>query len=90
MAMYLALFSKGIVATISACITLFSTVMSNINRNFKVNPYCRVKYQSISNFQSTKFSCKLYTNYLFFLFYFSFHYYSQGNRHVTIKFVSVE
>ncbi|KAL5270720.1 hypothetical protein ACHWQZ_G001413 [Mnemiopsis leidyi] len=37
MAMYLALFSKGIVATISACITLFSSVMSNINRNFKLS-----------------------------------------------------
>ena len=37
MAMYLALFSKGIVATISACITLFSTIMAKVNSNFRVS-----------------------------------------------------
>ena len=37
MAMYLALFSKGIVAAISAAITLFSTLMANVNRNYRVS-----------------------------------------------------
>ncbi|XP_063688965.1 uncoordinated protein 58-like isoform X3 [Bolinopsis microptera] len=36
MAMYLALFSKGIVAFLSASINLFSTIMSKVNRQFEL------------------------------------------------------
>ena len=36
MAMYLALFSKGIVAVVQAIITLFSNLMTKVNRNFEV------------------------------------------------------